>query len=89
MIQALPEFTYKGSLKKGDEAGAKEEDEPEPERCCICLEDFKEDDVVRRLPCLHIFHKDEIDKWLLRNHHCPLCQTSIGKGFEIPDEAKR
>jgi len=46
-------------------------------RCSICLEAFKEGEQVRRLPCLHIFHTDEIDRWLAINQACPICRTSI------------
>jgi len=47
------------------------------EECCFCLEEFRDGDDVRRLPCLHIFHVDEIDKWLRENKTCPICKTPI------------
>ncbi len=33
--------------------------------CAICLSAFERGDVVRILPCGHVFHKDEVDAWLL------------------------
>jgi len=59
--------------KKTSEKKEKNNDEV----CCICLEEFKTGDPIRRLPCLHIFHKDEIDTWLRRNHICPICRIPI------------
>jgi len=53
------------------------ENEDEFNKCCICLESFKQGDEIRRLPCLHIFHTEEIDQWLSRNHLCPICRTPI------------
>jgi len=45
--------------------------------CCFCMEDFQNGDDIRRLPCFHIFHQPEIDKWLLENNTCPICKTLI------------
>ncbi|XP_064481065.1 E3 ubiquitin-protein ligase RLIM-like isoform X2 [Ornithodoros turicata] len=42
--------------------------------CHICLEDFKRNNIVRTLPCLHEYHKGCLDKWLKRNSTCPLCR---------------
>merc|ERR1719150_1418046 len=55
-----------------------DEDDNKPESCSICLETFKDGDEIRRLPCLHIFHKNEIDRWLLTGaDKCPICRIPI------------
>ncbi|KAH7190912.1 hypothetical protein DER44DRAFT_635397, partial [Fusarium oxysporum] len=42
----------------------------------ICLEVFSDLDIVRRLNCEHIFHKQCIDLWLQGQHvNCPLCKS--------------
>ncbi|KAI8322190.1 hypothetical protein GQ54DRAFT_297521 [Martensiomyces pterosporus] len=47
--------------------------------CVICLEDYAIGEVVRVLPCGHVFHDDCITHWLLRPktkfHDCPMCKT--------------
>merc|ERR1712154_183893 len=51
-----------------------------PMECMICLERFKLTQAIQRLPCLHIFHIDCIDKWLQSptgNGTCPICRTPI------------
>ncbi|KAK9947584.1 hypothetical protein M0R45_003200 [Rubus argutus] len=48
--------------------------------CCICMDDEDEYEAGRngsRLPCLHVFHASCINKWLVRNPHCPICRYSI------------
>jgi hypothetical protein len=42
--------------------------------CRVCMEDFKNDDLLRTLPCLHFFHKVCIDKWLSQSTTCPICK---------------
>ncbi|KAJ2359326.1 hypothetical protein IWW50_000051 [Coemansia erecta] len=43
--------------------------------CAICLEELRIGDVVRRLPCPHMFHTACIDRWLLfQSSVCPLCK---------------
>jgi hypothetical protein len=49
----------------------------EHESCCICMCEFEPGDELRSLPCMHMFHKAEIDKWLATNKKCPICQTAI------------
>ena len=45
--------------------------------CQICLEDYTENDNIRILPCIHSFHMDCIDKWLVQKSVCPICKSNI------------
>lgn len=43
--------------------------------CSICIEEFREDDLITELPCKHIFHKSCIKNWLCREKvTCPSCR---------------
>ncbi|KAJ1747486.1 hypothetical protein LPJ69_006275 [Coemansia sp. RSA 1752] len=43
--------------------------------CAICLDELRLGDVVRSLPCPHVFHATCIDRWLLfQSSVCPLCK---------------
>jgi hypothetical protein len=45
--------------------------------CNICLSDFKDEDSIRLIKCVHIFHKDCIDPWLLNeSYSCPVCRST-------------
>jgi len=46
--------------------------------CMICLENFKDGEELKTLPCMHMFHSDEIDSWLKQNNSCPICKTPVG-----------
>ena len=47
--------------------------------CCICLQNFKEKEKVRKLPCKHNFHKKCIDKWFSKadDLSCPICRSKL------------
>jgi hypothetical protein len=48
--------------------------------CSICLEDFKEKDDLRWLPCGHGFHSKCVDRWLFEGVGalaCPLCRADL------------
>ncbi|KAI8619116.1 hypothetical protein BC830DRAFT_1105716 [Chytriomyces sp. MP71] len=47
-----------------------------PPSCPVCLEDFKELEVLRELPCQHLFHRRCIDAWLTRSNLCPTCRNN-------------
>jgi len=57
----------------------KQEDHGDLFDCCaICLEDFKNGDKIRELPCKHGYHKSCIDPWLTSNRKvCPLCKRTV------------
>jgi len=46
-------------------------------QCSICIEDFVSGEILRRLRCLHHFHKSCVDEWLARRADCPVCRLSI------------
>ena len=60
-----------------EESEESSEDEWEPEqRCCmVCLHNFCQDEMVRGLRCLHIFHSKCIDNWLIKSAVCPICRV--------------
>jgi E3 ubiquitin-protein ligase SDIR1 len=45
--------------------------------CTVCLDDYKGEDEVRTLPCMHQYHVTCIDPWLLANGDCPMCKRRI------------
>ncbi|KAG8064079.1 hypothetical protein GUJ93_ZPchr0004g40147 [Zizania palustris] len=50
------------------------------EPCCICQEDYAEDEVMGRLDCGHEFHSACIKQWLVIKNLCPICKkTGLGK----------
>lgn len=63
LIQHLPSGVYDGTKK------AKE--------CVICMGEFKIGDALRFLPCVHIYHKECIDDWLMRSFTCPSCMEPV------------
>lgn len=46
-------------------------------RCVICMGEFKIGDALRFLPCVHIYHKECIDDWLMRSFTCPSCMEPV------------
>ncbi len=43
------------------------------EKCAICLEEFKEEDIYM-LKCGHKYHIDCFKEWSKINHSCPICR---------------
>ena len=42
--------------------------------CSICLEPFRNGDLLKYLPCFHHMHCEELDQWLTVNASCPVCK---------------
>lgn len=52
------------------------------QECAICLEMFQKGDEVRICPCGHVFHREELDQWLMGwKRCCPVCKADITKPF--------
>lgn len=81
-LAAIPVFTY-GDVARGLPSNSTTTFANKA--CAICLDDYVETDAVRILPrCLHMFHKECIDKWLrVKSLHCPICRhQTIEESFE-------
>jgi hypothetical protein len=58
----------------------------ESDSCCVCMMEFENEDIIRKLQCVHIFHRMCIDQWLTKqSHECPMCKHSAGKYVPILD----
>ena len=68
--------TVEGESSKPQDSEYLEVDD-EHAQCGICLEDYNEDVVLKRLPCLHHFHAACIDDWLRVNAKCPFCVQNL------------
>ncbi|XP_077462329.1 RING finger protein 150-like isoform X2 [Stigmatopora argus] len=66
------------TIKKGDK-----ETELDFDSCAVCIEAYKPNDVVRVLPCRHVFHKHCVDPWLHDHQTCPMCKMNILKALGI------
>ena len=44
------------------------------ENCLICQQKYKINSEVLYMPCLHLYHKECIIRWLINNDKCPTCK---------------
>jgi len=56
----------------------------EPEVCSICIEEFQQEQDLRRLPCSHRFHQKCVDEWLKISTSCPNCKAELREGNQNP-----
>jgi len=67
VIQHLPSFRF-GKSKSSETCDC---------TCTVCQCLYEESDLVRQLPCGHIFHAMCVDRWLGQKDTCPYCRKSI------------
>lgn len=65
-INNLPTCKHDGTPLPGDQT-----------KCPVCLCEFAEGEDLKSLPCVHFFHKECIDRWLMVGHSCPMCKTLV------------
>ncbi|XP_076848879.1 RING finger protein 150-like [Brachyhypopomus gauderio] len=71
------------TIRKGDQ-----ETESDFDNCAVCIEGYKANDVVRILPCRHVFHKGCVDPWLVDHRTCPMCKMNILKALGLTSSAE-
>jgi hypothetical protein len=55
----------------------KKEKDSNLDYCSICLDNFNEMTILRKLICNHSFHIECIEKWLSENTNCPMCRYEL------------
>jgi len=63
--------------KTKEKRDSKNDESSYVESCPICIVDYKTGDKVKTLPCLHRFHRECIDKWLMMKSDCPICKYDL------------
>jgi len=72
LIQHLPTGSYDGCKKNRE--------------CVICMIEFVIGDRVRYLPCMHTYHTECIDDWLMRSFTCPSCMEPVDAALLVTYE---
>ncbi|KAL2520928.1 RING/U-box superfamily protein [Forsythia ovata] len=63
-------------LKQRKYVDVRTQGQVESEPCCICQEEYKDEDDLGKLECGHDFHKECIKQWLMHKNICPICKTT-------------
>lgn len=81
LILQLDEFQFQDIHKFIDKKNENLDDV-----CSICLEKFDIIDIIKKLPCEHIFHKKCLLKWLKESDLCPLCKDDLNEELKKQKE---
>ncbi|EOA38727.1 hypothetical protein CARUB_v10010863mg [Capsella rubella] len=76
-VDSLSRRIYKNNEKKT----SNDSDDRDAIMCTICMEEFKEGEMVVTLSCGHEFDDCCIVEWFATRHDCPLCR------FQLPRES--
>nr|XP_011462255.1 PREDICTED: receptor homology region, transmembrane domain- and RING domain-containing protein 1 [Fragaria vesca subsp. vesca] len=81
VVEALPCFTF-SSARLGECHSE--------ETCAICLENYKDGEILKVLPCQHEFHSSCVDSWLTKwGSCCPVCKHDMRTKSVNPEIKRR
>lgn len=59
-------------------------------QCAVCQTEFEHAEKVRTLRCLHIFHTECIDNWLMNQMgSCPICKVKQRRQKTLVEQLNR
>ncbi|XP_060643154.1 E3 ubiquitin-protein ligase RNF181 [Anolis sagrei] len=58
-------------------------------KCPVCLLEFEESEMARRMPCQHLFHSGCLLPWLGKTNSCPLCRHELPTDDQEYEEYKK
>ncbi|XVF59787.1 hypothetical protein PTKIN_Ptkin07bG0304100 [Pterospermum kingtungense] len=68
-VEALPRITFSSARLSQCSTG---------ETCAICLEDYRDGEILKVLPCQHDFHSNCVESWLTKwGTFCPVCKLDM------------
>ncbi|KDP46783.1 hypothetical protein JCGZ_06571 [Jatropha curcas] len=80
-LEGLPCFTFHSAHLNHSHSG---------ETCAICLEDYKDGEILKVLPCQHEFHSICVGSWLTKwGTFCPVCKFDMKSKFLFSEFKRR
>ncbi|KAI4330399.1 hypothetical protein MLD38_028689 [Melastoma candidum] len=68
-MEGLPSFSFDSSQRA---------DKYDRDVCTICLDDYKDGEIIKVLPCRHEFHSSCVESWLNKGGlFCPVCKHDM------------
>ena len=76
-IITLPTFKYQLREQLNGTNQTEDDSEVSNTVCAVCCDEFNTEEEVRVLPCLHFYHRECIDQWLMYHRQCPICKHIV------------
>ena len=76
-IITLPTFKYQLREQLNGTNQTEDDSEVSNTVCAVCCDEFNTEEEVRVLPCLHFYHRECIDQWLMYHRQCPICKHVV------------
>ena len=76
-IDSLPTSIFSDTRKRSSHESADDGNHDGRSSCSICIEEYELGEEISTLPCLHMFHRNCINRWLRQSNSCPICKINL------------